>query len=1126
MTANLSREFLEEVWSVAKKTLPGWAFAALVNESKARAGGRAAHRVDDPSPIEKIALAEMRPRIIRGLSDDDLTMAWLRLHQWYSNFKRRKQPIEDIVNAGLWVSDEMKRRGMAVAPSDLTAELENFRESSAARAIDAKLKSLPRDVVLVRDFVSVVGSMAKGELEPGDLDVMVRAPWDREAGEIKILSENVWLPIRNQLDPDKRGDVHYFSNVQGAHGDFIPLYDLILRRRESIETQVVKDGDGAVDDVEKAFGPGVNFVPPKPLMAGFTEMFSVDEIWNWAKSRLPVDVEPKYNGFRGIAFRKGDEVGLWFEGQVGTNLAGKLPGVEQALRKIPGDFVLDLDVGIERGGKRVPRVDLSPLNSDKPILKPGEEIVLTAFDVPYFDEDLTAVPFADRREILESKVKPYLAVSPLRWVDSIEQLKAAAKWAFGFDRSEGLVSKTARGRYETQRGGTNEWAKLKRIAELKVIVLRVEEKENGARSYVGGLLPGESDWANLEELKGQRYVNLGASFNTDLQAKLGDILTVEVMELFPNEEKKTLTWIAARVIDKDPTRSTPYFAQQAVDIARRASVLQKAIRVVPTSGPRGAVVAFVGASPGRVEVARGEPFVGPTWETFEEKYLKSMELTRGEVVLTSAVPELLIDEAGKVREPNDEEISKWRSWLIGELDRLRPEVVVALGQSAKKALGDRADFVLPHPMAVQRFGDSGEVGRKTKQIRARLADIQKQEGDGEGETRGDVALRSWEETWQDRFPKSGKGRFVYQHHWRGLNKDEVNLSDAALMNTGHSIHGDLRFEGDDGLWGFAVFLGTTEDNKRAGGDRLFPMTSKENLRLAPKLLQPKPWLKVGTQPKGQVVEPGGVGATTQAFSKFFGMDEGTYQVGVVTDHAIEIFLDGKRLLGRYLITYPRLSGERVWLIDKPESQVPRAETEKLADLISDQKRKGRRFVIWAKPGTAPVTYDVRTGEVVKSEIAVSITKADPVKRIVYGVVIDPYGPDGPRPDAHNDWIPPSAVEQTAHDFLKGPRTVGMQHRTKANAAVVESWVEAYPSRTEYLKAMKGEPHKVSRRKFGSDDLHSGAWVLGVELGEDEWEAYKRGEINAFSPGGVGFRSPMTPAMMPKVAFVDLISQES
>jgi hypothetical protein len=114
------------------------------------------------------------------------------------------------------------------------------------------------------------------------------------------------------------------------------------------------------------------------------------------------------------------------------------------------------------------------------------------------------------------------------------------------------------------------------------------------------------------------------------------------------------------------------------------------------------------------------------------------------------------------------------------------------------------------------------------------------------------------------------------------------------------------------------------------------------------------------------------------------------------------------------------------------------------------------------------------------------------------------------------------IEKAAHEYMKGSRVIGMQHGAKADAQVVESWIEMYPSQEDYRKALNDEPHAVSRRPFGDDVIHSGSWVIGVQLGHDEWKAYERGDINAFSPGGIGLRTPINESMMPEVTFVDLV----
>jgi len=46
------------------------------------------------------------------------------------------------------------------------------------------LEDLPKDLVVVRNFVSIVGSAAQGKENPNDIDVLVRAPWDTESGQM------------------------------------------------------------------------------------------------------------------------------------------------------------------------------------------------------------------------------------------------------------------------------------------------------------------------------------------------------------------------------------------------------------------------------------------------------------------------------------------------------------------------------------------------------------------------------------------------------------------------------------------------------------------------------------------------------------------------------------------------------------------------------------------------------------------------------------------------------------------------------------------------------------------------------------------------------------------------------
>ena len=178
----------------------------------------------------------------------------------------------------------------------------------------------------------------------------------------------------------------------------------------------------------------------------------------------------------------------------------------------------------------------------------------------------------------------------------------------------------------------------------------------------------------------------------------------------------------------------------------------------------------------------------------------------------------------------------------------------------------------------------------------------------------------------------------------------------------------------------------------------------------------------------------------------------------------------------------------------------------------------------SKKGDIPAETIGDQTKTVECAMMTQISKADSLKHIVYGIVMDPYGADGAQPDAHNDYLPPATIELAAHEFLGGDMTIGRQHESKANAQVVESSVEQYPTTEDYQKAIAGEDHSVLRRAFGDDVVHSGSWIMGVKLGDAEWAAYESGELNAFSPGGVGYRQEIEPQEMPNVTFIDLVEK--
>jgi uracil-DNA glycosylase family 4 len=171
---------------------------------------------------------------------------------------------------------------------------------------------------------------------------------------------------------------------------------------------------------------------------------------------------------------------------------------------------------------------------------------------------------------------------------------------------------------------------------------------------------------------------------------------------------------------------------------------------VPQVGPKDAIIAFVGASPGRIDHIRKESFCGPAGETLNDVYLKELGIARADALLMTVVPDLLIDDRGKACEPTDDIIKMYEPWVYQVLKDHNPKYVIALGRVARDALGELADTWLPHPLAVRLHGDTGEVSRKLRRIRRWInADYE------EGRERRNEFFEEWVEESDDSHDISG-----------------------------------------------------------------------------------------------------------------------------------------------------------------------------------------------------------------------------------------------------------------------------------------------------------------------------------------------------------------------------------
>ncbi len=161
---------------------------------------------------------------------------------------------------------------------------------------------------------------------------------------------------------------------------------------------------------------------------------------------------------------------------------------------------------------------------------------------------------------------------------------------------------------------------------------------------------------------------------------------------------------------------------------RACPLWKNATQTVFGEGPVEADILFVGEQPGDREDQAGHPFVGPAGRMLD-KALEEAGVDRKRAYVTNAVKHFKFEPRGKLRlhkKPNVGEINVCKRWLFGEIDVLKPRLVVALGATAAQSLAGHAVpigrnwgatltlgnglrvFVTVHPSSLLRVPDEAD----------------------------------------------------------------------------------------------------------------------------------------------------------------------------------------------------------------------------------------------------------------------------------------------------------------------------------------------------------------------------------------------------------------------------------
>ncbi|GAC1321068.1 MAG: ATP-dependent DNA ligase [Thermoleophilaceae bacterium] len=220
--------------------------------------------------------------------------------------------------------------------------------------------------------------------------------------------------------------------------------------------------------------------PIKPQLARTATSLPSGEGWRF---------EPKWDGFRTIAFRDGDSVHL--QSRNGKPMNRYFPEVVEQVLALGGErLVLDGEMIVDVDG--VQEFDLlsqriHPARSRVERLASETPAAYVAFDLlAEGDDALLELPYRERRDRLERVIEDPVALTPMT-----ADADAAAVWLTG--RSEGVIAKLAESPYLPGERSAMQKIKRMRTADVVVVAFRMGKEPGTVGSLILGLYDEQSD---------------------------------------------------------------------------------------------------------------------------------------------------------------------------------------------------------------------------------------------------------------------------------------------------------------------------------------------------------------------------------------------------------------------------------------------------------------------------------------------------------------------------------------------------------------------------------------------------------------------------------------------------------
>jgi ATP-dependent DNA ligase len=228
--------------------------------------------------------------------------------------------------------------------------------------------------------------------------------------------------------------------------------------------------------------------------------------------------EPKWDGFRALVFRDGDEILIQSRDEKSLNRY--FPELLAALRQLPTRCVLDGEIVVARDGEldfELLQLRIHPAASRVRLLSQQSPASIVFFDLLcQGNEDLRTQPFQQRRQRLEALLSS--AVAPVHVTPATTDANVASDWFQRFEGAglDGVIAKAVSGAYEP---GQRVMLKIKHERDCDCVVGGFRWHKHGAHTAVGSLLLGLFDDTGT-----LHHVGVCASFTHEKRRELAGFL--------------------------------------------------------------------------------------------------------------------------------------------------------------------------------------------------------------------------------------------------------------------------------------------------------------------------------------------------------------------------------------------------------------------------------------------------------------------------------------------------------------------------------------------------------------------------------------------------------------------------